>query len=156
MTFDRTTGAPVRRALVHTLCVAALLVFSFPEITQAQQTGTITGSVVDARTGEGLVGANVIVDNTLFGAAGEADGSFTIDEVPVGSYTLRARFIGFREAIEEVTVTANATTTVRHSNHSQPPLSSTAPPQRRPAHTAAQHGRRRPTSSTAQRRISVP
>ena len=113
MIVDRKTGAPVRRALVNTLCVAALLMLSFPQIALAQQTGTITGSVVDARTGEGLVGANMIVVNTLLGAAAGDDGRFTIDEVPVGSYTVRARFIGFGEAVEAVTVSANATTTVR-------------------------------------------
>ena len=113
MTLDRSTGAPVRRGLVHTLCVVALLMISFPQIALAQQTGTIAGTVVDARTGEGLIGANVIVDNTLLGAAAEADGNFTIDAVPVGSYTVRARFIGFREVVEEVSVTAHATATVR-------------------------------------------
>lgn len=113
MTVTRSTGAPVRRALVQTLCVAAWLFFAFPQLILAQQTGALAGVIVDAHTGEALVGAHVIVENTLLGAASDADGRFTIDGVPAGSYAVRAGFIGFREVVQEVTVTAQATTSIR-------------------------------------------
>ena len=106
MTVDRSTNAPGCRVFVKPLFAVLLLFFAFSKGTLAQ-TGTISGTVVDARTGESLPGANVFVENTLLGAASEADGRFTLAEVPVGTYTLRARFIGFQEAVQQVTVTAN-------------------------------------------------
>lgn len=68
------------------------------------QTGTITGSVVDASTGETLPGANVLVRGTNFGASTNADGDFVINNVPVGSHVVEARFIGYRPGTQEVDV----------------------------------------------------
>ncbi len=119
MTVIQSTGAPVRRGLVMPLFVVFLLFFAVSEGALAQ-TGTIAGTVVDARTGEVLPGANVLVENTLLGAASEADGRFTITEVPAGTYTLRARFIGFEEAVQEVRVTPDATTRVRFELRFEP------------------------------------
>ena len=119
MTVDRSANAPGCRVFVKPLLAVLLLFFAFSRGTLAQ-TGTISGTVMDARTGESLPGANVLIENTLLGAASEADGRFTIEEVPVGTYILRARFIGFQEAVQQVTVTANTTTTVRFDLRFEP------------------------------------
>jgi hypothetical protein len=46
------------------------------------QKGTIAGKVVDAKSGDGLPGANVLVQGLEFGAATNPDGEFTIAAVP--------------------------------------------------------------------------
>ena len=47
------------------------------------QTGVLSGKVVDAKTGETLIGATVLVDgNTSMGAATDMDGNFTIAKIP--------------------------------------------------------------------------
>lgn len=62
----------------------------------AGTTGKIVGKVTDAKTGEGLPGANVVIVGTKMGAATDLDGSFVIINVPVGTYTVSASMIGYR------------------------------------------------------------
>jgi len=62
----------------------------------AGTTGKVVGKVTDAKTGEGLPGANVIIVGTRMGAATDLDGSYVIINVPVGTYTVSATMIGFR------------------------------------------------------------
>ena len=49
---------------------------------------TISGTVTNASTGEALPGANVVVLGTNMGAAATVDGSYTISNVPDGTFTI--------------------------------------------------------------------
>ena len=62
--------AGTRGRWVITLTVLLLtgLCISAPPIAAAQTVGRIAGTVVDAKTGEGLPGANVTVKGTYYGA----------------------------------------------------------------------------------------
>jgi len=64
--------------------------------------GTIEGTVRDSQTGEPLPGANVMIVKTSLGASSDINGKYTIREVPAGSYTLRATYVGYRQ--KEVTL----------------------------------------------------
>ncbi len=57
--------------------------------------GTITGRVIDARTGEGLPGAAVSLLALGTGAATDPDGRYVIEGVPAGSYDAEVRFLGY-------------------------------------------------------------
>lgn len=59
----------------------------------AQQTSTIAGVVVDATTGEPIIGANVLVKGTTNGTSTDFDGNFSL-EVPAGA-TLVVSYIGY-------------------------------------------------------------
>jgi hypothetical protein len=61
----------------------------------AWATGKIRGKVYDRDTKEPLVGANVLVVGTAMGAAADVNGEFTILEIPAGTYSLRATFVGY-------------------------------------------------------------
>ena len=76
------------------------------------QQGTITGTVVDATSGEPLPAANVIIEGTNMGASANAEGQYTIRNVPPGNYTVTASFIGYKRASQSVSVAAGATVTV--------------------------------------------
>ena len=77
------------------------------------QTGKIAGKVVDARTGEPLVGTNVTVEGTLIGAATDVEGYFTILNVPPGTYRLRASIVGYTPSTQaDVKVNINQTTSL--------------------------------------------
>lgn len=77
------------------------------------QTGKIVGKVTDLQTGDPLIGANVIVEGTLLGAATDANGDFMILNVPPGTYSIKARYIGYREQItSNIRVSVNLTTEV--------------------------------------------
>ncbi|MEK7671005.1 MAG: TonB-dependent receptor, partial [Bacteroidota bacterium] len=56
--------------------------------------GKIEGNVKTDQ-GEPLVGANVTLANTLYGAAADAKGHFFILNVPPGSYNVRASAVGY-------------------------------------------------------------
>lgn len=66
----------------------------------AQGTGTLAGRVSDAADGQGLPGANVIIEGTSLGAATDLDGNYRIIGVPVGQYDVTARFIGYTSITE--------------------------------------------------------
>lgn len=75
------------------------------------QTGKIVGKVTDAQSGEVLIGANIIVQGTNLGAATDINGEYLILNVPPGSYTIIARYIGYREMrYENIKVSVNLTT----------------------------------------------
>ena len=80
------------------------------------QTGTISGTVTAASSGETLPGANVVIVGTQNGASTDADGQFTITGVSPGSYTVRASFIGYKaQSKSTIQVTAGETTVVDFS-----------------------------------------
>ncbi len=79
----------------------------------AGTTGKITGRVVDAETGEPLVGANVVVEGTRMGAATDLDGYYIILNVPPGEYTLVVSYVGYQtKKIQGVVVEADRTTEI--------------------------------------------
>ncbi len=75
------------------------LVFLFVSRLGAQNAGSIRGSVLDAVTKEPLVGANVIIIGSSYGAASNLDGVFNIQGVPPGVYSVRATVIGHKPQV---------------------------------------------------------
>ncbi|MFQ5650079.1 MAG: TonB-dependent receptor domain-containing protein [bacterium] len=69
-----------------------------------QATSSVSGTVVDSRTGAPLTGANVVVKGTRLGAAARQDGSFLIARIPPGNYTLTASFIGYHTEKTEIEI----------------------------------------------------
>jgi outer membrane receptor protein involved in Fe transport len=63
---------------------------------QPEERGRIAGKIVDAKTGEGLPGANVIVKGTYYGATSDPLGDFRIERVSVGSYTVEVTLLGYK------------------------------------------------------------
>jgi len=97
------------------LSVLLLLAASLPQIALAQPKGTIVGRVLEARTGEPLPGANVALKGTTMGAATTTEGFYIIRNVPAGTHTIVASFIGYHSQERTVTVAPNARTTADFS-----------------------------------------
>uniref|UniRef100_A0A7C4TG93 TonB-dependent receptor n=1 Tax=candidate division WOR-3 bacterium TaxID=2052148 RepID=A0A7C4TG93_UNCW3 len=73
--------------------------------------GKITGKVLDAETGEALVGADVMVEGTELGAATDEKGEYVILYVPAGSYAVTASYLGYDQfTYTNVIVNADQTT----------------------------------------------
>lgn len=86
-----------------------VIVFAVAKAGFAQDVATIRGFVTDASDGQPLIGVNVILiaeDSTLFGMATDADGFYTIAQVPPGSYVIRASFVGYDTYESEVTLSS--------------------------------------------------
>ncbi|GEM_PF-313663 len=93
--------------------LALLLCAVFGTTGRAGVTGKIAGTVKDAKTGEPLVGVNLLVEGTNFGAASGADGSYYILQVPPGTYTVRAQMVGYATVIKkDIKVQIDLTTRV--------------------------------------------
>ncbi|NQV29481.1 MAG: TonB-dependent receptor [Candidatus Marinimicrobia bacterium] len=76
-------------------------------------TGKISGRVIDAETGEGLPGVNVIVEGTGMGASTDGEGIYFIINVPVGVFSVRAGMIGYTtQLMTEVSVRGDLTTQI--------------------------------------------
>lgn len=73
-------------------------------------TGRITG-VVTAEGGRPVPGANLLVAGTRLGAVADAEGRYTINNVPVGPQEVQARRLGFTAANRQVTVVAGQAVT---------------------------------------------
>jgi len=74
------------------------------------QTGRISGKVIDIQTQEPLIGANVIIVGSNYGAATDVNGDYTILNIPVGEYNLRASYIGYQEVtMQKVRITSGLT-----------------------------------------------
>ncbi|MBN1782949.1 carboxypeptidase-like regulatory domain-containing protein [bacterium] len=94
-----------RRWILWTIFIAVTSVL------QAGTTGKIKGIVLDGATGDPLMGANILIENTIYGAAADMDGNYLILNVPPGKYTLRATMIGYNPLrIENVNVSVDFTT----------------------------------------------
>ena len=91
----------VRSALGRFLalsCTSALTLLVVASPLAAQQTtGKIQGTVTDDK-GAAIASAQVTIVGTSFGALTDSKGYYFINNVLVGSYTMRARFIGFTPA----------------------------------------------------------
>jgi outer membrane receptor protein involved in Fe transport len=96
------------RAKPIVLLFALLLL---PGVIFAGVTGKIKGKVTDRDSKEALVGANVQVDGTTFGAATDVNGEYTILNVPAGAYTVKATYVGYAQVtITNVRINADLTT----------------------------------------------
>lgn len=62
----------------------------------AQNTGNLSGTVTDAKTGEALPGVNVIIKGTYYGAATDFNGKFKINNISAGNYNVTISLIGYK------------------------------------------------------------
>lgn len=77
--------------------LTAILVILVSYASAFAQTGRIVGKVTDAKTGEPLAYANVILVGTKMGAMTLNDGTYSVTGVPVGTYTVRAMMMGYTQ-----------------------------------------------------------
>jgi iron complex outermembrane receptor protein len=89
----------------HYLTAFLVCLLTLPAL--AQTTFSVRGRVVDAVSGETLPGATVQLtgngQNT--GAGADADGNYKIANLPAGTYTLQASFIGSKTNTQTVKIT---------------------------------------------------
>lgn len=85
------------------------LVFSLSTILIAQNRGQLSGTVTDGKTGEPLMGVNVLIQNTFIGTATDNQGRFEIPNLKSGNYNVIASMIGYRkELIKDISIESGA------------------------------------------------
>ncbi len=98
------------RSTPAALNVAFLFVVPFVPLV-AQQTGTVSGTVVATESGAPLAGASVVIVGTARSVLTNEKGLYHLS-VPAGAHNVRARLIGYEPAEQRVVVPAGQTVTV--------------------------------------------
>ncbi len=91
--------------MVAALCISAGQAWS------QSSYGKITGRVTDA-SGEILPGANVVIEDTRFGATSDSDGFYVMIGVEPGLYKLKASMVGYEAVVRQGVKVAAGLTTV--------------------------------------------
>ncbi|MES2732038.1 MAG: TonB-dependent receptor [Bacteroidota bacterium] len=77
------------------------------------QTGTIKGTIKDAKTQEVIIGASAVIEGTTIGAASDIDGNFIIPKVPAGTHTLIISFVSYqKKTIPNLVIEAGKATVI--------------------------------------------
>ena len=107
------------KSAVRALVVLALLPLGWRGLS-AQSNIKISGEVFDAGTHAGLIGANVVVLGTSYGAASDSRGRFTIADLLPGRYRLAVSMLGYRAVEIDVEVILDVAVELRVPLHPQP------------------------------------
>jgi len=107
--YDSSSTLARLKCLIPLLCLLLLAGFN---PSYGQESGNISGIVVDKTSGEELPFANVHLVGTSFGSATGDKGDYIIYQVAPGEYTLTSTYIGYQELSVPVTVVAGETKTI--------------------------------------------
>lgn len=72
-----------------------LIIYLIPLILGAQNTGVLTGRILDNQSQQPLGGATVLLDGTIFGVVSNSDGYFILENIPSKTYNLSVSFLGY-------------------------------------------------------------
>ncbi|CAN5347793.1 TonB-dependent receptor [soil metagenome] len=90
------------------LFITALLLIPLALI--AQERASVNGYITDSQTGETLIAANVAVRDLNRGTSTNTSGYFSITNLPPGTYTIVASYIGYRQFEQELELSSGETT----------------------------------------------
>lgn len=76
-------------------------------LSQPIETSTLTGRIIDNNTGEAISGASITIDNTSLNTTTDSNGYYTINNIPVGSYTVTVTATGYNPISDNITINAN-------------------------------------------------
>ncbi len=85
-----------------------LYIFLFPG-TVFSQAGSIKGTIKDSFTGEGLIGANILIQGTTRGTTTDLDGNFLLNNLQNGSYNLVIGYVSYEQQIQRVSINKGET-----------------------------------------------
>lgn len=78
-----------------------IFILMFPLLIYAGTTGKLSGVISDLTTGDPLIGVNVIVEGTTYGASSDIDGYYVILNIPAGNYNVLFEYIGYKSITYE-------------------------------------------------------
>ncbi|HBG70088.1 MAG: hypothetical protein A2W93_10140 [Bacteroidetes bacterium GWF2_43_63] len=62
----------------------------------SQGTMAVNGRVIDAKTNEPIIGANVVIKGTYSGSSTDLDGNFTLSSIPKGDLTVTVSYVSYK------------------------------------------------------------
>ena len=91
--------------MLKKLSFFVVIILSFSVFSFAQNGATVRGNVYDQANGQPIPFANVVLRGTTSGATTDPNGFFQISNVPIGTQSLVATFIGYDSMAVEVNLT---------------------------------------------------
>lgn len=86
----------------------------------ASTVGTISGTVIDEKSGTPLPGVNVMIPSLNIGTASDLDGDYYIQNIPVGLYSIEVGMIGYTKVtVNDVRVIMDQTMRINFSLQEQ-------------------------------------
>ena len=73
-----------------------ILVFLSFGFLSSQNTGNLTGRVLDSQTQLPIQGVSVLLENSLLGVATDDNGYFTINDIPAKTYNINISHVGYQ------------------------------------------------------------
>lgn len=102
---------PLKRKSRLILVWMTLALFLLGGEVHATSTGKIAGIIRDTDTREPLVGVNVVIEGTAYGATSDLSGRYFIINLPPGMYSVKVSLIGYEKMTKtNVVVNSNHTT----------------------------------------------
>ncbi|NOZ60220.1 MAG: TonB-dependent receptor [Calditrichaeota bacterium] len=97
------------------LNIAFIFIFAAVVNLQGQVSthGSLEGDVLDVKTKEPLIGANIVILGTNIGTMSDLQGHFFLKKVPVGNYSIKATIIGYKSKTVTVQVKYQQTTKIK-------------------------------------------
>lgn len=89
----------------------ALLNWHLPLLAQSGPVTTLTGTVVDAETGDPLAGVHTFIATSLLGTTTDRNGHFVLERVPLGAHRLYVSMLGYTRLIRDTLLTDTTTYT---------------------------------------------
>lgn len=100
----------IQKMLRQFTALLAMLLLSFATFAQ---TGTLRGTITDAKTKETLIGATVRIVGSQLGSTTDVNGFFSMAKVPAGAYTVEVTYVSYRtENIPNVKIEAEKITEI--------------------------------------------
>ena len=88
-----------------------LILFILNNLLYSGITGKLIGTIKDKKTGEPLIGCNVIIEDTYIGTSTDTQGEFIILNIPPKTYAVRFEMIGYKKLLQEGIVISSDKTT---------------------------------------------
>ncbi len=93
-------------------CLSCLIVPAGTAYSQAVETGTLAGTVVDAANKQPLPAATILVVGTNNGTVTDLEGRFVINGLESGKYKIKVSYVGYKDKEVEVAVKPNVVSKV--------------------------------------------
>jgi len=82
--------------------LVVIILFPYKGFSQISKYGKVGGVVYNAQSGKPLSNANIIFLKTKFGTVSGTDGSFLINNIPAGLYTIRVSYLGYKQYFRSI------------------------------------------------------
>src|SRR6478609_3620624 len=92
--------------MLRSVLLSLVAVIASTALVSAQ--GSISGTIKDAKTGEAIIGANILIKDTSIGSSTDIEGNFTIAKINAGTYTLQISSVTYKTHVIENVVVEDA------------------------------------------------